>query len=984
LPGGWRHTLRKPVGRAYSGDGSAQRSAAGDGRGCRAHYAPVRSVARRRVRDDRLLVMESGLHAPGPPGGLRGRASECVLLDDLVSAVRGGESRSVVLRGEAGIGKTALLEYLVAAASDLRVVRAVGVELEMELAFASLHQLCSPLLGRIGELPVPQRRALETVFGLSDGPAPDRFLVGLAVLSLFAAEAERRPLLCVVDDAQWLDRASALTLAFVARRLLAEPVGIVFATREPGLELERVDGLYVRGLRNGDARALLRSTLRFKLDERVLDRIIAEVRGNPLALLELPRGLTPTQLAGGFGLPEAQATSGRIQESFVRRVSAVSDDARRLLLLAAAEPVGDPLLLLRASEHLGITVSAVDAETDGLLALSERVTFRHPLVRSAVYRTATREQRREVHLALADATDRSVDPDRWAWHLATAAAEPNEPVAAALEQSASRAQARGGLAAASAFLHRSVVLSGDPEQRVRRALAAAQASLHAGIFDGALELLALAEASTTDELQMAHVELLRGQIAFASSMGTAAPPLLLRAAQRLERLDPELARETYLDAWGAALFAGRLASDAGLLEVSHAATSAPSPARQLRPSDLLLDGLATFVTEGHAAAAPLLRQATAAFAAEASDEASPRQENFRWGWMTTIPPNILWDEASWHSISARHLKEARDAGALARLPIDLADWAIFCAWCGDFGAAAVAIAETEAITTATGTQIAPYAQLLLAALRGQRDAWPLIESTIRDAETGGQGLSVQWAEWASAILSNGLGRYDRALASAQRAAEEAPQLHVTPWALTELVEAAVRVARPDLAAGALERVTAATAPSGTDWGRGMQARCRALLSEGETAERLYREAIERLARTRRRPELARAHLLYGEWLRRENRRVDARVQLRAAHDQFASIGMDAFGERARGELLATGEKVRKRNVTTRDVLTAQERQIARLAREGLSNPDIGARLFLSPRTVEWHLRNAFSKLGIHSRRELTDALPSSESALISA
>ena len=889
-----------------------------------------------------------------------------------------------MLGGEAGIGKTALLEYLVASTPDLRVVRAVGVESDMELAFASLHQLCSPLLDRIEELPAPQRRALETVFGLSDGAAPDRFLVGLAVLSLFAAEAEQRPLLCVVDDAQWLDRASALTLAFVARRLLAERVGLVFAAREPGLELQQLDALDVRGLSNDDARALLRSTLRFKLDERVLDRVVAEMRGNPLALLELPRGLTATQLAGGFGLPEALAMSGRIQESFVRRVSAVSDDARRLLLLAAAEPVGDPLLLLRASEHLGIAVSAVDTETDGLLALSDRVTFRHPLVRSAVYRTATREQRREVHLALAEATDRSVDPDRRAWHLATAATGPNEPVAAALEQSASRAQARGGLAAAAAFLHRSVVLSGDPEQRVRRALAAAQASLHAGSFEGALELLALAEASTPDDLQMAQVELLRGQIAFASSMGTAAPALLLRAAQRLERLNPELARETYLDAWGAALFAGRLVSDGSLLEVSRAATSAPRPARPLRPSDLLLDGLSTFVTEGHTAAAPLLRRATAAFADEASDEASPRQENFRWGWMTTIPPNILWDEESWHAISARHLKEARDAGALARLPIDLADWAIFCSWCGDFGAAAVAIAEAEAITTATGTYLAPYPGMLLAALRGQRDASPLIESTIRDAGTGGQGLGVQWAEWASAILFNGLGRYDRALTSAQRASEETPQLHVTPWALTELIEAAVRTARPDVAAGALERVMAATAPSSTDWGRGMQARCRALLSEGDSAEGLYREAIERLARTRRRPELARAHLLYGEWLRRENRRVDARVQLRAAHDQFASIGMEAFGERARGELLATGEKVRKRTVATRDVLTAQERQIARLALEGLSNPDIAARLFLSRRTVEWHLRNVFTKLGIRSRQELTGALASPTTQLIPA
>ncbi len=548
----------------------------------------------------------------------------------------------------------------------------------------------------------------------------------------------------------------------------------------------------------------------------------------------------------------------------------------------------------RACERLGIAVAAVDAETDGLLSLSQRVTFRHPLVRAAVYRAATREQRREVHLALAEATDRSLDPDRRAWHLATAAIGPNEPVAAALEQSASRAQARGGLAAAAAFLHRSVVLSGDPKQRVRRTLAAAQASLHAGIFDVALELLALAESSAPDELQLAHVGLLRGQIAFASSMGTTAPPLLLNAARRLERLDLKLARETYLDAWGAALFAGRLASGGSLVEVSRAATLAPRPTRPLRPSDLLLDGLATFVTQGHAAAAPLLRRATAAFADEASDEASPGQENFRWGWMTTIPPNILWDEDSWHAISARHLKEARDTGALARLPIDLTDWGIFCSWCGDFGAAAVAIAEADAITKVTGTHLAPYAQMLLAALRGQRDASLLIESTIRDAGTGGQGLSLQWAEWASAILFNGLGRYDRALASAQRATEEIPQLHVTPWALTELIEAAVRTSRFDVAAGALERVVTATAPSSTDWGRGMQARCRALLSRGESAEHLYREAIERLARTRRRPELARAHLLYGEWLRREKRRVDAREHLHAAHDMFTAIGMEAF------------------------------------------------------------------------------------------
>src|SRR3954462_4896904 len=500
------------------------------------------------------------------------------------------------------------------------------------------------------------------------------------------------------------------------------------------------------------------------------------------------------------------------------------------------------------------------------------------------------------------------------------------------------------------------------------------------MFEGALALLALAEASTPDELQAAHVALLRGQVAFASSMGPTAAPLLVNAAQRLERLAPELARDTYLDAWGAAFFAGRFASAGTLVEVSRAAKSAPRSTHPLRPSDLMLDGLSTLGTEGRAAAAPLLRRAMAAFV----DEASPGQKDFRWGWLTTISAKLIWDEDGWHTVSARYLRESRDAGALARLPIDLTDWAFFATWCGDFGAAAVAIAELEAITKATGSHIAPYAQLLLAAFRGQEDALPSIESTIRDAGASGQELGVQWAEWVSAILFNGLARYDRALASAQRAADETPELQFSPWASTELIEAAVRSARPEVASGALERVMSATAPCTTDWSLGIQARCRALVSEGESAERLHREAIERLTRTRLRPELARAHLLYGEWLRRENHRIDARVQLHAAHDQFASIGMEAFAARARTELQATGEKVRKRTVETRDDLTAQERQIAALARQGLSNPEIGARLFLSPRTVEWHLHNVFTKLDIRSRRELTNALTSSDSHVVPA
>jgi DNA-binding CsgD family transcriptional regulator len=905
---------------------------------------------------------------------LRGRRVECAALDGMMEAVREGESRTLVVRGEAGVGKSALLNYAVESASDLRVVRAVGVESEMELAFASLHQLCAPMLDRLERLPDPQRDALEIAFGLSGGATPDRFMVGLALLSLLSEVAEERPLLCVVDDAQWLDQVSARTLAFVARRLFAEPVGLVFAAREPGEELRGLPDLEVRGLRSGDARALLGSVVRFRLDERVRDRIVAETRGIPLALLDLPRGLTATQLAGGFGLLGAHALTGRIEESFLRRLEALPTETRSLLLVAAAEPVGDPLLVWGAAERLGIDGSAAAAAaTEGLLAIGERVTFRHPLVRSAVYRSAPPLERSAVHQALAEATDAQVDPDRRAWHLSAAATGPDEEVALELERSAGRAQARGGLAAAAAFLQRSVALTRDPARRAARALAAARATLHAGAFDAALGLLAVAEAGSLDELQRARAELLRGQIAFASSVGSDAPPLLLEAAKRLEGLDAELARETYLDAWGAALFAGRLATAGSLFEVSRAARSAPPPAHPLRPSDLLLDGLATLITKGRAAAAPMLRRATSAFAAE---EVSA-EENFRWGWLTTVPSNVLWDDETWHAINARQLQFARDAGALARLPIDLTASAVLVAWWGDFATAAAVIAEADVVTDATETRIAPYGAMLLAAFRGREaEASALIESTIRDATAGGQGIGVQYARWVAAILFNGLGRYDQALTAARQASEDTPELFLSAWALPELIEASVRSGKTRLGADALERLAEATAVAGTDWGLGIEARSRALLSEGETAERLYREAIERLGRTRLRPELARARLLYGEWLRREGRRTDAREQLHTAHDMLATIGMEAFAERARIELVTTGEKVRKRTVETREELTAQERQIAQLARDGLSNGEIGTRLFLSPRTVEWHLRKVFAKLGISSRKGLHDALTS--------
>ena len=917
--------------------------------------------------------MKSPTGGPSSRTGLWGRTSECALLDDLVAAIRRGESRSLVLRGEAGIGKTALLEHLIASASDLNVVRATGVESEMELGYASLHQLCGPLLDRLDRLPGPQRQAVEIVFGVSAGAAPDRFLVGLAVLSLFAAVAEQRPLLCVVDDAQWLDQTSAQTLAFVARRLLAEPVAIVFAAREPGVELQHVPELEVHGVRDGDARALLRSAVRFKMDERVRDRIIAETRGNPLALLELPRGLTPTQLAGGFGLLSAQGLSGRIEESFLRRLDGLSDEARRLLLVAAAEPIGDPLLLWRASERLWIRPEAAEAaEADGLLTIGGRVTFRHPLVRSAVYRSAALEDRRAVHLALAEATDREADPDRRAWHLAAAAAGPDEQVALELERSAGRAQARGGLAAAAAFLRRAVALTKDPALRASRALAAAQASLSAGAFDMALGLVATAEAGLLDGFQRARVDLLRAHVAFAAGSWSDAPPLLLKAARQLEPFDLDLARETYLTAWGAAGLAEDVAARDVLLEICRAVRALPSRSSAPRPLDLLLDGLAMLIIEGHAVAAPTLRRAARALAD------MPVEDVLRWGWMAVGPSVAVWDYEGWYAVAARNVQVVRDAGELAALPIHLTYLGMASVWTGDFAGAASLVAEVDGVAAATGSRFPPYTLLRLRAMQGREGEVRAVIATATE-RFGGHGMTATRAHWAAAVLYNGLGRFDEAAAAAQQATSGAVNHWIYAWVLPELVEAAARGGDPDVARDALERLAATTQPSGTDFALGIEARCRALLRDGAAADECYREAIERLGRTPLRPELARAHLLYGEWLRRQSRRVGAREQLRTAHEMLVAMGMDAFAERARKELQASGEKVRKRTIATRDELTAQERQIAWLAIDGLSNPEIGARLFLSPRTVEWHLRNVFTKLDIRSRRELVTALAGTDS-----
>jgi DNA-binding CsgD family transcriptional regulator len=914
--------------------------------------------------------------APNPGIGFLGRTAERELLGRMLSNVRDGRSAVLVIRGEAGIGKTALLRHAARQASGFRVAQITGVQAEMELPFAGLHQLCSALLTHLDALPPPQAAALRVAFGLDTGPPPDPFLVALATLTLLSAAAEERPLLCLVDDALWLDGASGRTLSFVARRVLAERIALVFAIREPANrpEFDGLPELVLEGLDDPSARELLARAVPGRLDERVERRILAETRGNPLALLELPRGMTPVELAGGFAPAAAEDVPGRLEEHYLERVGTLPEPARRLLLLAAADPSGDAALFWGAAQALtSEPADLAPAEEAQLIVVDTRVRFRHPLVRSSVYRSATDDQRRAAHAALAAASSPELDADRRAWHRALAADGPDEAVASELEHSAGRAQMRGGLAAAAAFLERAMRLTVDPSARAGRALGAAMAKHQAGAPEAALAILAGTEAMPLDPLQRAQVEMLRAGIAFTTSRGNDAPALLLSAAKQLEPLDATLARDTYLQALMACQLAGRFAPGA-MLEVGRAARDAPRPP-SMRGADLLLDGFAALITEGSAAAAPILRQALDMF--RGGDDSG-----FRWLFLAEMAAIELWDYDSWHELTTREVRLVRDAGALTVLTTALSVYIYVRIFGGQLVAAESMIEEQRIVTEASGGQMAPHAALILTAWQGhEAELTALIDRTREEVVPRGEGIGLSAAQWVDALLHNALGRHGEALASAQELLDPPrPFDQAIGWALPELIEAAVRCDRPDVARAGLRQFSEMTRAAGSDWGLGLEARCSALLSDDEEAEPLYLEAIERLARTRVRGEHARAHLLYGEWLHRRDRRADAREQLHTAHRAFEDMGMEAFAERARRELVATGDRALARPQRIHDELTLQERQIAQLARGGLSNPEIGTRLFLSPRTVEWHLRKVFAKLGISSRRELSDALPEAELA----
>ena len=898
--------------------------------------------------------------------GLHGRRREREELDRLIREVRTGRSHALVLRGEAGVGKTALLDYLAERASFGRVLRAAGVELESEITYSTLQQLCAPLMGYLDRLPEPQRVALSTAFGLSAGSPPEPLLVGLAVLSLFAESAAEQPLICIVDDVQWLDRMSETILTFVARRLVAESVALIFAVRTSDHEsaLTGLPELPIEGLPSSEARALLDSVLPGPVDARVRDRIVAETRGNPLALLELPRGLSPAELAFGFGGLSTTPLAGRVEENFQRRIAALPPETRKVLLAAAVEPVGDVPLLWRALERLGIgPEAAAPAETERLIEFGHRAQFPHPLVRSAAWRSSEPADLRAVHGALAEVTDPATDPDRRAWHRAHAVTGPDEGVADELARSADRALARGGRSAAAAFLERAAELTLNTSRRSSLLISAAQAHSEAGSFAQVPELLAAAEMGSLEPLQRARVERLRAHVAFVLNPGRAAGPPLLAAAERLRDLDPAASRETYLAAIGAAVHTGRL-DNPFLHEVARAAAEAP-PGTDV--AGLLLAGLISWIQEGYAAAAPTLNEALDAISTD---------EDLRLLWLAAPVAHEVFRLDVLNSLTERAVQVARDTGALSLLPTALAIRAGVLHYLGRLADSASLVDEAEAIMRATGSALQASGAVPLAAYRGREpEASELISAMFHEAEQRDEGWSFGIAGFCKAALHNGLGDYQTAFEAAQEAASY-PDLAIYAWTLGELVEAATRIGDHAAAADARARLTERTALTDTAWAQGAQALADALAGPPEHAEARYRDSLTFFAKAGLGMQSARAHLLFGEWLRRAHRRAEARSELRQAHEAFLAMGAEAFADRSARELLATGETVRKRSVTpgTADQLTPQEAQIARLAVAGQTNAEIGASLFLSPRTVEWHLRKIFAKLSITSRRELTATL----------
>ena len=905
-----------------------------------------------------------------PPATRRfvNRETELEAVEGLLAAARGGSSAVLVLRGGPGVGKTMLLEHAIGRASGLRVGRVGGVDSEFDLPYAALHQLLAPFLEEIEALPGPQRDSLASTLGLIEVERSDRFLTALGVLTLLSNAAQDTGLLCAVDDAEWLDEASAQVLSFLARRLVSEGIAMLFtfgAAHPTSVALAPFRELNFEGLSQVASRELLDRKVEGTLDSGVRDRLVIEAEGNPLALIELAQLLTAEQLAGLAPLPKALPLGDRLEQGLMRNVRGLSSDARSILVLVATERSGDPGLLRRAADGLGLSQTAID-DAESVLRLGAQITFRHGFVRSAVYALASETTRRDAHLALAEAMDPDADEDRIAWHRAAASVDADETVAADLEASARKARDRGGQVAAAAVLELAAELTPDPSRRAARLLVAADADLAAGALSKADTLLSQLTPKLLDDEQRAEAQRLRGTLALARGDKGSSSTLLIEAARVLAPFDLRKARDTCLDALATAMFAGRLASDRGMREAVECARSMPEPT-QTTAADVLLDAFATLVDEGSAAAAPVLRRGVG-LAGESGD-------------LRAIGPAFqaafeLWDDEALHTLAQRRVDLARGSGAFVALPNALNQLGAYEVLVGRFDAAEACFEEADEISAATGyagilgkTGVGP---LILAAWRGE-DARTraLAEVCSRDGTARGFGTFVGFAQSALGVLELGLGRYHEAMIAVQDAGLD--QILVTRT-LPDLVEAAVRCGEEQLATQAAGELAESTTASGTDWAIGVLARSQALLVAGREAEGLYREAIGRLQRSRARTQLARARLVYGEWLRRERRRRDAREELRAASQLFESMGALAFADRAQSELAATGERVHRRTPETLELLTPQERRIATLVSEGAPNAEVAAQLFISSRTVEYHLAKIFRKLRISSRSELARSL----------
>ncbi len=903
---------------------------------------------------------------------LLGRREECDRVDRVLAAARAGLSGVLVLRGEPGIGKTALLDYAVAAAAELEISRIEAIESEMELGFAGLHQLLVPFLGEIGTLPPPQRDALSSAFGLIHNGPPDRFLVALATLTLLAHTARPRGLLCVIDDAQWLDRESAAVLTFVARRLHADSIAILFGVRdpsEPQTSFDDLPSIQVKGLSAPEGRQLLSAEIP-RLDDEVSNRIVAETQGNPLALMEVSRELTPGQQSGTAPLPDPLPLGRQLESRFLRQVHRLSADTQTLLLTAAADPTGDPTLLWRAGHELGFGPdAAAPAQAEDLIMVGPVIRFRHPLIRSATYYSATPIERRRVHRALAAVTDPGQDPDRRAWHLSEATAEPDEAVAAELERAATRATTRGGWAASVAFLTRAAVLSPGQRSQARRLLAAASAEITAGAPDHAQLLLDRSLAHLDGSLQHGLAKRAQGAIYHALNQPAEAAAVLLAAAGDLAPLDVRLARAALLDALAATAIAGPLAiSGATSLDVALAARDVPLIAGEAPGAgDLLLDADVTLILDGHQAAAPLVRRAVTTLSRDPSESA----EMLVWLAAGCRLAGVIGDDATMYTLAVRMERQARRQGALLALSTSLIHLGTVEMFEGSLDAAQARFTERGAIEAAQESDCS-LGNLLVKAWRGlEHETLAEADSVTRTARRRGQGWQLAWADYAVCVMELSVGRYAEALASTPNSFED--NLHVSAFALADYIEAAVRSDHCGAGREALARMTARLPSDGSPVALGLLARSRALLASDQEAEGFYAEAIGRLATSPSSLHLARTQLLYGEWLRRRKRRIEARQQLRAAFTRFGEIGAAGFAERARLELVATGETARKRSPETRNDLTPQETQIAELASRGATNPEIAAKLFISPSTVDYHLRKVFRKLDVTSRRQLASA-----------